>query len=443
MTNFASILARTAVLAIYAAACADIQRRELATQVPSVLRLLNGQEVPCAMKSWSGEGLDGDCGVRYWEDLTPKCVLALLRECVPSNDAAAAADGAAVVLSLSDSESAGKAAIQWAKRIGATDEQVEAARKEAVVLKAARLERVRKTEAARLSALSPEAGVFAATAWIVLKPDEFAAASVEMLEAARALLSRAGSSGSLHETDHIALFAESGDDAFREIAASLEVFYDGWEKVLVGAGALIAPQGRIPVVIVNDRDRWRLIVAAAAGSEPQKYQDAIVVYPTTTTAAGARAMVLVAPNSDRSMQRYNASVGLARAMLHYSGSPQRGPAWLNEGLPRVMADVATPLASMDDTLRKPGLNWVRGGGTFLPLLASNYSDAAWTADATLARSLSYMFVRWMYDQNPRKLFQFAKVVAPSETIDVRFRKCFGVTLDSAAAQAARWFQTND
>jgi len=35
--------------------------------------------------------------------------------------------------------------------------------------------------------------------------------------------------------------------------------------------------------------------------------------------------------------RYNASVGLARAVLHLAGSPERGPAWLNEGLAMMAA----------------------------------------------------------------------------------------------------------
>ncbi len=444
MTKHAFNFARAVVLAIYASATADIQSRTLPTEVSAELRFRSGQELRCVVIAWSGDGFEGGCGTRYWEDLTSKNALALLRECVGTKkDAAAAADAAAIVWSLPDATQEGKLVSEWAKRKGATVPQLEAARKEAESLKAKRIERARLSDSAKLAGLSPEAAAFPTTAWVGLTAAEFATVSAEMLEAARTALSKAGSSGTLHETSDIALLAESGDDGLRDIAVHLQTLVDRWKAVLTEAGLAPTLQGRIPVIIVSDRDRWRLLVAAAAGRDSQQYPEVITIYTSLTPSAPPRAMVLVAPSSDQLMQRYCASVGVARAILHYCQTPVRPPAWLNEGLPRVMAEVATPLAGMDETLRGPALRALRNGGRFDSIVAASYSDARWTKDAALSQSLAYVLTRWMYERHPRALFQFAKGAVGNDPPEVRFRKRFGVTIEAATQEALRWFQVND
>jgi len=443
LTNAALFLGTSAVLAIHATTAADIQRRELSAEVPTKIELLSGRSIPCAVRAWSGESVDGACGTTRWEDIKPGGVVAILRACVPAKDAAASADAVAVVLSLPAAEAAGRTITDWARRSGATDEQLTAARKEAEVLRAARLEREQKAVRAKLSTLTPEAGSFPKTPWTVLSDAAFEQASAEMLEAARAVLSRAGTSGTMHETKHVALLAESGDEAFRSDAASLEQFVGRWAQMFTDVGATLALQGRIPVVVVGDRDRWRLIVASA-GCDASMYPDVLVTYPVAPAGAPPRALVLVAPNSDRARQRYFASVGVARAMLHSTSSTERGPAWLNEGLPRVMAEVATPTASMDELLRKPALVALRAGGGFSSLFHATYADPMWTGDVGIAQSMSYIFVRWLYEQSPSRLFRFAKgTMSSSDTVEVRFQKAFAVSLAAAADNAVRWFQTND
>jgi hypothetical protein len=146
--------------------------------------------------------------------------------------------------------------------------------------------------------------------------------------------------------------------------------------------------------------------------------------------------------------RHAATVGLARAVLHYTGAPARGPAFLNEGLPLVMAEISTPKAGIDAVLRRKGLQSIRAGGLFAPLVRSNYSDAVWTDDPGLARAESYLLVHWLWDKGPERVLRFAKDStawgAPgSDPLETRFAKSFGMTIDAACAQAQRWFQTND
>ena len=80
-----------AVLAIHTPAWADIQRRELMTEVPVQLELASGRTERCTIKAWSEEGLEGSSGVVRWDDLRPGSAVAALKVCV-TNLASTAGD---------------------------------------------------------------------------------------------------------------------------------------------------------------------------------------------------------------------------------------------------------------------------------------------------------------------------------------------------------------
>lgn len=441
-----------AVLATHTPAWADIQRRELVTEVVVQLELATGRTERCTIKAWSEEGVEGSLGVVLWDDVRPGSAVGALKACVLNSvsteadksiaTAQAAADAAAIAQSLPEGEKASRAMLDWARRQGATDDQLARAKSDSEQLRAARETRQKKADEARLAAISPEASTFSKHAWKELPPDEFERASAENIERARAALAKAGTSATMHETPHVVLLSEHGDPAFRNDAGGLEYFYARWSDEFARAGAPIRLQGKVPVVLAADRDRWRLLAASVASTDPSRYPDVLVVYPASAN-GDPRPLVLVAPNSDRALQLYHASVGLARALLHSAGAPERGPAWLNEGLPRVMAELQTPNAAMDEALRRDGLVAVRASTTFAPVLNSRYTDAMWTKDFGLAQSMSYMFVRWLYEQGGDRLIRFAKVTAPSDPWQERFAKVYGSGITAASAAAAKWFYTND
>jgi hypothetical protein len=152
----------------------------------------------------------------------------------------------------------------------------------------------------------------------------------------------------------------------------------------------------------------------------------------------------VAPDGDAQRRRFAAFVGVARALVHYTGSPVRPTAWINEGLPLAMADIAVPAAARDRELRRAGLAHLRGGGSFAPILRAGYGDLVWTRDAALSRSLSYMLMRHLIERDVDGALRFAKGDLPGAADDdARFRRTFGEPLASGVAAAQRWFQTND
>ena len=443
MTIRANLPVLAAVLATYAPAAADIQSRNLELQPQVRLELADGREVRCKVLRWDGFGLDGSCGAIGWESLRPGPALIALKVLVSERDADACADAAAVVVSLDPSSVAAKTAMDWARRCGASDARLDAARREAGALAVARAKKLADDRAAAVARLTPEAAAFPTRPWPMLHSQDVESVSAAGIEAARALLARTGGSATLHETAHIALLAESGDQEFVRDAASLERQFRDWRLRFEQCTVNIAEQGMIPVVVVSDRDRWRLLLHAAFGGDAAQHPDAVTVYPSSGQPAEPRPIVLVRPDSDPMRQRYNASLGLARAVLHLAGSPERGPAWLNEGLPRLMATTAVPAAGMDAELRKRGLKALRGGAGFGAIVGARYGDAAWTADPELARSLSYLLTSWLDRQAPDALLRYAESPRTSEGEAARFKRHFGMTIDEACARASAWFATND
>jgi len=443
MTNHATLAALAAVLATYAAAAADIQSRNLELEPQVKLELADGRALRCTVLRWDGFGLDGSCGAIGWESFQPGSALLALKALVSDRDTEACADAAAVILSLDASSVAARTAVEWARRNGADEARLEAMRRDAGALAIARARKLASEREAALARLTPEAAAFPSRPWPALHSQDLDAVGAATVEAARALLSRSGGSATLHETAHIALLAESGDDGFVREAATLERVFRDWRRRFEDCTVNIAEQGLIPVVVVSDRDRWRLLLHAAFGGDVAQHPDAVTVYPATGQPSEPRPIVLVRPDSDPMRRQYNATVGLARAVLHLAGSPERGPAWLNEGLPRVMATGAVPEAGMDRELRARGLKALRTGTSLASIVGARYGDPAWTSDPELARSLAYLFASWLDQQSPNALVRYAESPRTSEGEAARFRRCFGMTVEDAVARASAWYRTND
>jgi len=432
-----------AVLACYATASADIQSRNLEPEAQVRLELADGRRIDCKVVRWDGFGLEGSCGAIAWAALKQNTQFSVLKSLLSDRDTEGCADAAAVVLSLDEGGIAAKPALDWAKKAGASSERLEQVKREAAELKAARAMRAKQERAERLTRLTPEAGVFPSKPWQNLHSADVGAVGSASIEAARALLAKTGGSATVHEAEHIALLTESGDEKYVADAALLERFYRNWRDRFEDVSISIAEQGVIPVVVVQDRDRWRLLVQIAFGGDSARHLDAVTIYPSSGTPAEQRPIVLVHPDSDPVRQRSNACVGLARALLHLAGNMERGPAWLNEGLPRAMADTFVPEAKRDAEFRRTALAAVRQGPGFAPVLGASYGDGIWESDPALARSVSYLFTRWLADNAPEKILRYAKAPRTSEGEPARFKRIMGMSLDEAIARATKWFQTND
>lgn len=428
-------VAASAVLAVDKAS-AEVPRRELASEVPVTVAVAGGAETRCRATAWSGEVLTTDRGEFRWEELKSGSVLASLKALVADRDGAAAADACAVVMSLPEPGSAARFAQDWARRQGATAEQLKAAEAEASALKAAREERRRKAADADPSCGEPEAGSFPSTPWTLLPQADFDKAAAETLEEARGLLAKAGASATLHTTTHIALLSESADAAFAKDAAWLETLAGDWDKAFAAVGVTVAPQGRFVVVMMADRDRWRALAASVRAGDTSRIEGA-TVYPS------GRPIVILAPAADPALRRFEAARGLARAMLHSSGSPVRPAPWINEALPVVMADTAVPAARADARLRGDGVRAIRGGVRMGTVLDATYGSKAWTDQRALAEALSYVFARWLYERVGLRVVAYAKDIKPGESEEQRFQRVFGMSRAQAVGQAGKWFSTND
>lgn len=443
MTKIARLAALTAVLAAYTGAQADIQPRVLTTEAPIRVEFADGRKTTCRIVRWDAFGFEGSCGSVRWDEFKPATVFAMLRELVDPRDAEACCDVATIVVSLEPKGVAAKPAVDWARRAGADRARTDRIGPAAAELTKLREAKRRDDEFARLARITPEAEAFPTRPWQSLHSADVEAAGASTIEAARALLAKTGGSANLHETQHVALLLESDSEAAVKDAAFLERFFREWRGRFEEIGLGIAEQGRIPVVIVSDRDRWRLLVQTAFGGDAAAFPDAVTIYPRSGVPAESRPIVLVRPDSDPNRQRYNAVVGLSRAMLHLVGSAERPPAWINEALPKIMAELAVPEAKMDGDFRRRALAAVRSGAGFAAVLDSAYGQGAWMRDPALAQSVSYLFTRWLADRSLASVLRYAKGPRTSEGEPARFRRIFGMSAEDAVARASSWFATND
>jgi len=108
-----------------------------------------------------------------------------------------------------------------------------------------------------------------------------------------------------------------------------------------------------------------------------------------------------------------------------------------------MADAFVPEAKRDADFRRTALAAVRRGPGFTPVLTTPYGEGLWATDPALARSVSYMFTRWLADNAPQQLLRYAEAPRTSEGEPARFKRIMGMSLDEAVARATQWFQTND
>lgn len=452
------------------AAIADIARREIGPAVSVTLDFADSNASRCEVRAWSGVGLEGSCGSYRWDQLTLPSAFGTLKSlAIPKESAAAKGatpkdgdavrDALTIILSLELSAASspkakgvgtvGPMAIEWAKRAGLDGAAIARATADARILAQERERETNERTKAALARLTPESADFPKQPWTTPDDKTFAEQSARILEAARGLLARAGGSATLHDAARVSVLAETAEAADARDAAALEVMFEEWSDRLAKAGVPVSAQARIPVVFVGDRDRWRQLVATSFGGDPTQHAESVTIYPVVGEAgAPPLAIVLVAPDGDRARARFAAAVGLARAMLHYTGDPTRGATFLNEGLPRVMADLSFPKAGMDKALRQRGLAAVRSGGSFAQVLGAGYEHPMWQGDQALARSLSYMFVRWLWDNEPTRLLRLARAprvatTAAGEAIEARFARIMSISSDAAAARAQRWFMTND
>jgi hypothetical protein len=442
-------VASAAVLAAAAPASGDVQRREVTVEVSLSLGLASGEVRPCAISAWSGVGLEGSCGLFRWEQLAPGTVLQALKAVVPANDADSTVDALAILLAHPQSTRLAGPGKDWAKRQGVDEAGLARARAKADEL---RTERAAALEAERSRAAvgsTPELQTFPTTPWRAPAAERFAEESAALIEHARALLARAGGSATLYESDRVAILSERSDAAVAGDAAWLDARVGEWIARWMRAGAAPSMQAKVVVIQLSDQDRYRQIVASSFGGDAARHPDCVTIYPTLQhpAVAGDRAaVVLVAPTADRTRARHAAALGAARALLHYTTSAARPPVFLNEGMPAVLADVAVPEAGVDARVREQALRKVRNGQSLRSVTRAGYADAVWLEDSDTTAALSYLFVRWLWDNEPERLMRLAKGDGgwgPTVPLESRFEKAMGVTLEAACTRATQWFRTND
>ncbi len=298
-------------------------------------------------------------------------------------------------------------------------------------------EEARRAAQRALARSNPEAAPFVPMQWTPVTKLEFDANSTAQLDAAREYLARAGGSGTAYQGEYITLLTEYADEEEKGFAARVDLDAKGTIALLTESGTAPQPPGRIVIIQTREVSRYRLLLEAALGVDPAAFPGGVTAYPP------AGSVVVVPPIPNATERESHIAWLTARAVLHAWSSNTRLPAWANEAIPLIVADLAVPAAKGDISWRKQGLSAIRGGSPLSQLVNSDYASAAWQSKRALSESSAYLFGRRAFEENRAAFLLWALAVKNGEEPSVAWTKYFRVAPAVSLNASNRWFMTND
>ncbi len=288
-----------------------------------------------------------------------------------------------------------------------------------------------------LARSNPEASPVVPQQWKTVTAAEFDANSTAQLDAAREYLARAGGAGAAYQGAFVTLLTEYSEVEEKTFAARLDMDVKGAIELLGESG--ITPQlaGRVVCIQTRDRVHYRLLLEGALDVDPAAFEFGVTAYPP------AGPVVVLPPIQSPTERESYAARLLGRAVLHCFATNARLPAWANEAIPLILADLAVPSAKGDILWRRQGLATIRTGAALSELVNSDYASAAWRANRSRSESAAYLFGRRAFEENRRAFLSWALGVKNGEEPSVAWLKHFRVAPAVSLNASNRWFMTND
>lgn len=328
-------------------------------------------------------------------------------------------------------------AADLARGAGVAQADLDAAKTRGEVLRQEADALAKKIAQQQIARRNPEASPFVLEHWSAVVPVNFDAASAAQLDSAREFLARAGGAGQAYQGQSITLLTEYTEPEEKAFAARLDLDARVALSLLEESGTSPQPNARVVIIQMSDRARYRLLLEGPLGLDPSAFDEGVTAY----TPQGP--VVVMPPLATLLEREFCTARQAARAMLHSFSTNVRLPAWANEVIPMIVADLAVPNAKGDILWRKQALASVRKGATLMQLVNSDYASAAWREQRALSESAAYLFGRRAFEENRSAFVQWTLSVKNGEDPSTAWTKSFGVAPALSMAASTRWFQTND
>ncbi len=410
----------------------------------------SGREILGTIERWDDVGISGtfDGTVRTirWEELAPIDIYRVRKKLLETvDDRVARRDRflelAALLVSLDDGDRFASRAFEDATRLGADETARAAAKVRALALRAERDQRAAEASKHALRSGPPDADAamsnLPATDWPALAPEKRAEYIAAMRNDLTGRLVGLGRDIVAVEGTHALVASELGaaDGALR--ATEIDAFVKATLPRLGLPNDANPWWGKLAVIVMDDPDRFTLLEASAFKQKATKDDVAFTHYD------GEKVFVVVLRQSDAQATRIETARAVARAILYRHRTAMRLPLWLQEGLVDWLVSMVRPTQALDARLRKPGLAFVRGGGSLESLLQLNYVPGNPPFSDDASRSAVFVLLSYLGEKQPLQLALFLEAAKRESDWKPAFEKAFGTSVGRALAVIREYYRVND
>lgn len=407
--------------------------------------LLGGAILVAEIRSWDREGVDatveGSKRRITWDELDADATYRLGKRLIEGLDEAERRVPTlallAHLLSRTDADAAARRARDDAKRLKATDDELALVAAHAESLRQARSEAAGRVARAKLRSGSPEAFPFASYAWTKQSSDERGEAVAQLKRRTTEMLAATGRELTpIDGTQVLVYSAVSLADGARR-ATEIEAFIQtSLPRLGLGREDLLW-DGKLVVLVSDDRDRFTLLEASAFKQEVRPEDRAIAHYDS------GFAFVHLAVNADEVALAIDTNRAVALALLHRLHSAARLPPWAHEGLADWLVATYRPTKSHDAALRTVGLPQVRGAGGFRAALTAEYKQDGWPFADDATRGAAYVFASYLAEKHHDAFLEFLRIVKGGEPWQGAFSRAFHMPFERMADVAWEYHRVND
>ncbi|MBM4098959.1 MAG: hypothetical protein FJ260_03260 [Planctomycetes bacterium] len=434
---FRRLAAMLAVLAaLLAAPRPGFAQGTLERPVEVRARTVTGATFVGKLTAWTEDGFTGSFGDRRWSDLVAPDLRRVYAQVMDKASAAQWLRLGELLAAAKDGRKLADDAFGQAKRVGATAEQVDAARVRASGAAKLREERDRMDRERQLQqdTLPDDA---TARPWPVLSDGDRTAAVDRMRGVAKEAMDVAGVRADTVETEFFIVTGDLPKADLQRWGRELDAMYARVAEMLQVPKGINLFWGKAVVLLYERQESFRLSEAA------------VFRHKAPATLRGICHMT--GPQVAISAYRGNTEAEFASTLVHETlhgivhryATPARLPDWANEGFAEWIARACVPNGRVDQNRRPQGLAFFRQGGDAAKVMALSGAEGTWPGDNAIGYSVGFLLVDLMIADRPQKFGAWVKAVKGGKPWQQALAEDFGVDAGRLAASASQWYRTND
>jgi len=415
---------------------------ELVTPIEVKTKTASGHAVKGKVERWDAETFAGTFGTRRWDEFAAPELNRVFRMLMDEKSAVQWITLGERLLEQSNGEKMAETAFGRAKRLDkASAPEIDAARGRAA-------ERRRMLAEQRLQDILPD-GDLGSKPWPIMSDEEQKEAVAEMKKDAERMMRDAGTRLSLVETKYFLLYSELSAQETSRWAGQLDGMYEMVMQLFQVEPGINLFWGKAVVFIFPNRERFRLVQASAFGS---RVPDGVV---GLCNIKGPKVFVNSYRDSDELQFTAVLLHETTHGIMHRYLTPAKLPEWANEGFAERIAHMAMQRVNLrspvDKSRRGQGVNYIRNRGDLALVMRMNYQDGSWPGENAIGYAVGYVLCNFMLDVVPRvapkrgkdRFKDWVIAVKGGKPWEKALAEDFGFPVETIAAEAVKWYRTND